>query len=136
MQLDAHVGFNGSCEAAFKFYEKALGGKIIYLKTYGETPMGAGMPAGWDKKIIHASLKLGDRLLMGSDAPPERFKPPQGFTLSLDAKDPEEAERLFQALSEKAQVQMPMQETFWARRFGMLTDQFGIPWMVNCGKPA
>ena len=71
---------------------------------------------------------------MASDAPPDRFKPPQGFFVSLEVSDPDEAERLFAALSENASVTMPMQQTFWSVRFGMLVDQFGIPWMVNCNQ--
>jgi PhnB protein len=135
MQLNPHLNFDGQCEAAFKFYEKALGGKIQYLKTYAESPMGEKMSPEWREKIIHATLKIGDLQMMGSDAPPEHYRKPQGVTMSVSVEDPAQADRAFQALAEGAQVQMPIQETFWARRFGMLTDRFGIPWMVNCGKP-
>ena len=136
MQLNPHLSFDGQCEAAFKFYEKALNGKIQYTKTYADSPMGEKMSPEWRKKVIHATLKIGDLLVMGSDAPPDRYRKPQGFTVSISVEDPAEAERVFKALEENAQVQMPMQETFWALRFGMLVDRFGIPWMVNCEQPA
>ena len=85
-------------------------------------------------KILHARFVVGDKTIMGSDAPPERYDEPKGFSVSLGIDTPEEAERIFAALSEKAKVHMPIAETFWAHRFGMLTDQFGIPWMINCEK--
>ncbi len=136
MQLNPYLNFDGQCEAAFKFYENALGGKIQFMMTYGDSPMGEKMSPEWRKKLIHATLKIGDLLVMGSDAPPEHYRKPQGTTISISVEEPTEAERIFKALVENGQVQMPMQETFWALRFGMLVDRFGIPWMVNCGKPA
>ena len=83
-------------------------------------------------KIMHASLTVGDTVLMGSDALPNYFEKPQGFSVSLVLNDPDEAERVFNALAENGIVQMPIQETFWAARFGMLVDRFGTPWMINC----
>ena len=85
---------------------------------------------------MHASLSVGDEVLMGSDAPPDRFEASKGISVSLNVKTPAEAERVFAALSDQGQVQMPLQQTFWAARFGMLVDQFGVPWMVNCEAPA
>ncbi len=134
MQVSPHLLFDGQCEAAFKFYEKCLGGKLEYVKTYAGTPMADQVPAEYRDKVIHATFKLGDQTLMGADAAPSHYKKPQGFGVTLEVKEPEEADRIFKALSEKAEVQMPMQETFWAHRFGSLVDQFGIPWMINCGK--
>jgi PhnB protein len=93
------------------------------------------MPAMKDK-IIHARIRIGDTILMGSDSPPDRFEQPQGLSLSLAANTPADAERLFQALSAGGQVQMPIAQSFFAERFGMLVDKFGIPWMVVCQKPA
>jgi len=86
-------------------------------------------------KIAHARLTVGDKVLMGGDSPPDRYEPTKGMTIMLGVDEPSEAERVFKALSENGTVQMPIAETFWARRFGMLVDQFGIPWMVNCEKP-
>jgi len=95
------------------------------------------VPAEWRGQILPARLDLGDRGLLGSDAPPDRFQKPQGFSVNIQVKEPAEAERIFKALGENAQATvMPIQETFWAKRFGMLVDQFGTPWMVNCAKAA
>lgn len=135
MKLSPHLSFNGDCEAALKFYETALGGEIAFLTTWGDTPMAKNVPADWAKKVIHATFVVGGQTLGAADAPPPHFKKAQGFAITLETDDPKEAERLFKALSEKAEIGMPLQETFWARKFGMLTDRFGIPWMINCGKP-
>jgi PhnB protein len=84
---------------------------------------------------MHARLVVGDKVLMGSDAPPDRYDAPKGFSVSLSVDDEVEAERIFHALAQDGTVQMQLQETFWAVRFGMLIDRFGIPWMVNCERP-
>jgi len=132
MQLIPYLTFNGQCEAAFKFYERCLGGKIAAMLPHAGTPAEEYVPADWRDKILHARLIVGDEVLMGSDAPPDRYQKPKGFSVSLQIKDPAEAERIFHALAEKGSVQMPLEQTFWAARFGTLVDQFGIPWMVNC----
>lgn len=136
MQLSPHLGFNGNCEAAFKFYEKCLSAKITFMMPYEGTPAADHVPAAWRNKILHTTLTVGDYVLTGADAPPDLYQTPQGFSVTLGIKDPAEAECVFHALEENGTVQMPLQETFWAIRFGMLIDQFGIPWMVNCGKAA
>jgi PhnB protein len=136
MQMNPYLFFDGQCEAAFKFYEKALGGKIEAMMTHEGTPAAEHVPAEWHSKIIHARMTLGGQLLMASDAPPEQQQKPQGFSLNLGTKDPAEAERLFRVLSEGGKITMPIAETFWAHRFGMLVDRFGIAWMVNCEKAA
>jgi PhnB protein len=136
MQLNPYLIFNGQCEAAFKFYEKALGGKIESMSTWENSPMSQQVPAEWRGKIIHAQMRIGDMLLLGTDAPPERYKEPQGFSLSLGVKDVAETERIFQELVQNGKVHMAVQKTFWSARFGMLVDQFGIPWMVNCEQAA
>ena len=136
MQLNPYLLFNGQCEAAFKFYERCLGGKIEMLLTHGESPMADKVPSDWRSKVMHARMTIGDKVLMGSDAPPGRYESPKGFSVSLSVDEPAEAERIFRALEDDGTVQMPIQETFWALRFGMLIDRFGIPWMVNCERPA
>ena len=132
MKLNPYLVFNGQCEAAFKFYAQCLGGKIEAMFTHGETPAAQYVPPDWHKKIMHVHLSIGDESLMGSDAPPDHYQKPQGFSVSLQIKDPADAERAFHALAENGTVTMPIQQTFWSVRFGMLVDQFGIPWMVNC----
>jgi PhnB protein len=100
------------------------------------TPAGAHVPVEWSKKILYATMSVGITLLMGSDAPVDRHQKPQGFSVSLQTTTPEEAERAFNALSKSGSVRKPIQETFFATRFGMLVDQFGIPWMINCAPAA
>lgn len=135
MQLSPYLLFDGDCEAAFQFYEKVLGGKIEAMMNHEGTPVAKDVPPEWRKKILHARLLLGDQALMASDAPPGRYSKPQGFSVSLEIKTSAEAERVFHALAENGSVGMPIQETFWAERFGMVNDRFGIPWMINCSKP-
>ena len=132
MQINPYLGFNGNCEAAFKFYEKALGGKLLIMMKYGESPAAAQTSPEFRDRIMHARLAVGDELLMGGDAPPQMYEPMKGFSVALSPKDPAEADRIFAALAENGTVRMPIQETFWAQRFGMLIDQFGTPWIVNC----
>jgi PhnB protein len=136
MQLNPYLFFNGQCEAAFKFYEKVLGGKVVVMMPHEGTPAAAQVPPEWLKKIIHARLAVGDKVLMGSDAPPDRYQETKGFSVSIGVDTPAEAERIFHALSENGKVHMPMDKTFFAERFGMLADQFGIPWMIICEKAA
>jgi PhnB protein len=132
MNIVPYLWFNGTCAEAFRFYEKVLGGKIGDMLPHAGTPASAHVPADWQDKIMHASMKVGDSVLMGSDVPPAFQKNPQGFAVSLHVKNEDEAERVFKALAEDGTVTMPMEKTFWAARFGMLTDRFGTPWMVNC----
>ena len=136
MQLNPYLFFNGQCEAAFKFYEKVLGGKIEGMLPHEGTPAAEHVPPEWRKKILHARLVVGDKVLMGSDAPPGRQEEMKGFSVTLGIDDPKEAERIFHALAENGTVRMPIEKTFWAVRFGMLVDQFGTPWMINCEQAA
>jgi PhnB protein len=132
MELNPYLFFDGQCEAAFKFYEESLGGKINAMFTYEGTPAAEHTPAEWRNKVLHASMIVGDKVLMGSDAPPAHYHKPAGFSVSLSMTDPTQAERVFNALADGGTVRMPLQKTFWAERFGMLADRFGIPWMINC----
>jgi PhnB protein len=132
MQVNPYLFYDGNCEAAFKFYEKVLGGEIEAMLTHEGTPAAAHTPPEWQKKIIHAKISIDGEVLMASDAPPGHFHKPQGFSVSLTVADPAEAERKFAALCQGGSVNMPFGKTFFSRGFGMGTDQFGIPWMVNC----
>ena len=136
MKLNLHVSlaFNGQCEAAFRFYERRLNGTIAFMVTWGNSPMAADAPAGWHMKIAHATLEIGDTVITGSDVPPDRYEQPRGFQVVLQMDDPAVAERVFQALAENGRIAMPLQVTFWATRFGVVIDQFGIPWSINCEK--
>jgi PhnB protein len=132
LQLNPYLNFNGNCAEAFQFYEKALGGKNFMSHTFGGSPMASHVPPDAAGKIMHARMDVGDSTLMGSDGIGDRYKTPAGMAVSLSTEDPAEADRIFQALSDGAKIEMPIQKTFWAERFGMLTDRFGIPWMINC----
>ena len=135
MRVNPYLFFNGQCEAAFKFYARCLGAKIEAMMPHEGTPAASQVPSEWAKKILHARLSLGDTVLMASDAPPGHYEKPQGFSVSLLVDTPQEAERVFNALADNGTINMPIGETFWALRFGMLVDQFGIAWMINCEKP-
>ena len=130
MQMSPYLSFSGDCEAAFALYERVLGGQVGELFRYGGSPMAA--PPDWADKIMHGSITLGGQLVMGGDVLPERYEKPRGFALSLQIKDVADAERIFRDLAEGGEELMPLEKTFWAARFGMLVDRFGIPWQINC----
>jgi PhnB protein len=132
MTLNPHLSFNGQCEAAFKLYERCLGAKNAFMLKWGDSPMKDQAPPEWRDKIAHATLILENTSVAGSDPLPSQYERPKGFSLLLNLSNLDEAERIFQTLAENGTVQMPMQQTFWAVRFGSLVDQFGIPWAINC----
>lgn len=132
MDVIPYLHFNGNCAEAFAVYEKVLGGKVVMVSKYGESPMAAQLPADMKDKIIHISLQIGNTMLMGSDAPPNHYGKPQGMSVSVNVKTPAEADHAFAGLSEGGSVTMPIAETYWSPRFGMCIDRFGVPWMVNC----
>lgn len=136
MQLSPHLSFDGRCEEAFRFYEKSLQGRILFLMAYRDSPAAKEVPPEWGDKILHATFAMGDQRISGSDTPPGLYRKPQGISLTLNITDVAEAERIFRELASDGAVEMPLQETFWALRFGMFTDKFGIPWMVNCARPS
>lgn len=133
MEINAYLTFAGTCEAAFEFYLKHLGGEVIAKHSYLGSPMEQQCPAEWRDKIMHMCVNVAGKTLMGSDGMGEcQTTSFSGFSLSVNTKDTEEADRIFAALAENGNITMPIAATFWARRFGMLTDQFGVPWMINC----
>jgi PhnB protein len=132
MQVNPYLNFNGQCETAFKFYEQILGGKITFMMTWGEAPAASELPAESHKLIMHATLAVTGGVIMGADAPPDRYQQPKGINVSIHVKETADGERIFDALSKDGTVQMPFQKTFWSPGFGMCVDRFGIPWMVNC----
>jgi PhnB protein len=132
MQMTTYVNFRGQCEDAFKFYETTLGAKIGPVFRYAATPLADDVPADWRNKIMHGSLTIGSNVLMADDAVPGRYEQPQGFSLSLQMNDPSDAERVFDALAAEGRVVTPLGKTFWAARFGVVVDRFGIRWLINC----
>lgn len=143
MDLNTYLFFDGQCEQAFRLYEKVLGGTITGLMRYADVPGGPPGFQGSDR-TIHACLQVNDRFLMGSDTPPAgsqpmasgecngEYRPPQGFRANISVDTPAEADRIFHVLADGGAVSMPIGETFFAHRFGMLEDRFGTPWMVTC----
>jgi len=129
-----YLSFNGDCEAAFQFYEQRLGATGGRMFPYANSPMAGDVPSEWETKIMHGSITLGGITIAGADSPPGQYQQPMGFRIFLEADDPAETERLFEALAENAAIEMPLQETFWTLRFGVLTDQFGIPWTISCSQ--
>ena len=136
MQMHPYLIFDGQCEEAFKFYERCLNGRIEMIQTHGESPIADQVPPESHDRILHVRLVAGDAVLMGSDSPPELYEKPQGTHVSLNVDSPAEADRIFNTLAENGKVTMPIAETFWAARFGMLVDRFGTPWMINCEQGA
>ena len=135
MQVNPYLNFKGNCEEALGFYERALGAKVLVKMKHSEAPVDLKNDPAWADKIIHARMEVGGSVVMASDVPPQYYHEPTGFSMSISIKDPAEAEKIFTALSEGGTVSMPIQETFWAQRFGMLRDRYGTNWMVNCEKP-
>jgi PhnB protein len=137
MQFIAYLDFDGQCRDAFDFYARVFRGEVTRRMTWGESPMAAQTPPAAHGRILHSQLDSGGGVLMGADAPPGTAVHRGCVNVQVD--DPAEAERVFAELSDGATIQMPLQATFWAQRFGMLVDRYGKGWMVNCaatGAPA
>jgi PhnB protein len=135
MQLSTHLAFNGNCAEAMQFYADTFGGTVNFKMTWKESPMCDQVGPDFQDKIMHESIIVGTTTLMGADAPQGRYQKPQGIMVSIAVETVEDGERVFKTLSEGGSVQMPFQETFWAKGFGMATDKYDIGWMVNCEKP-
>jgi PhnB protein len=132
--LDSYLFFNGNCAQAVRFYERTFGGKLEMMMTYADSPDPEHCPPGSADRIMHARLVIDGRALMASDMPPgQAYQGMNGFSLSLIYPTADEAKRLFNALADGGTVTMPLQKTFWAEAYGMLTDKFGTPWMVGGG---
>jgi PhnB protein len=136
MSLTTYLAFAGDCQAAFETYERVLGGKITFKMTNGESPMADKTAPEMKDKIMHISLQTPDGgVLQGADHPQGKRVNPAGFCVCVSMKNKAEAERIFRALADGGQTQMPFAETFWSPGFGMLVDKFHVPWMVNTEGP-
>ena len=131
MRVNTYLSFKGDCEVAFQLYERCLGGRIEALFRYGGSPLASEAPPGWGDKVMHATMAIGEQVLMGADVAPDKYEAPKGISLSVHSESVEEAERVFRELAEGGHVVMPLEETFWAPRFGMVVDRFGVPWLVS-----
>ncbi len=134
MRVNAHLSFGGDCEEAFRFYAQTIGGTVTTMMRWADSPIADQAPAAWRDKILHATLELGGERLTGADVPPPDYAAPRGVNVLLSLDGTAHAERVFAALADRGVVTMPLQHTFWAQRFGMLTDRFGVPWIINCEK--
>lgn len=135
MKLYTQLNFGGNCREAFTFYEKHLGGKILSMLSQAELPQAQPMPDAAPEAILHARMALGQTELIGNDAPRSHYQPMRSAYLYLSVPSPEEAERVYGLLKESGEVFMPLAETFFARRFSMLRDRFGINWTIICERP-
>jgi PhnB protein len=133
MKMYTYVNFAGKCAEAFRFYEQHLGGSITMLMTHGQAPDQSNVKPDWKDAVLHARISIGGTELMGADIP--NAQPMRSSYLSLNVESDAEAERIFSALSDGGEVFMPMQETFFATRFGQLRDRFGINWMIIHERP-
>lgn len=139
MKIDPYLFFDGRCEEAIEFYKQALGAKPEFVMRYAESPEPPppGMlPPGSEQKIMHASVHIGGALVMMSDGRCGGDTDFKGFSLSLDCPDADQAREAFAALADGGQVTMPLAKTFWAPLFGMVTDRFGVGWMVGVSADA
>ena len=132
MKFNTYIIFNGNCREAFKWYVEIFNGKMVSCETYRDTPADLGVQEENMDQIIHAMIKVGNGFLMGADDPMRQYSPPCGMHISVNFDDAGEAGRIFGLLSDGANVSMPFQKTFWADGFGMLTDRYNVPWMINC----
>jgi PhnB protein len=135
MKLFTYLNYGGNCRQAFEFYAEHLGGKITMLTTHGEIPDPSKVPPEWQNAVLHARIDMGETTVLGADIPPDRFQPMRSAYLTLIVDSIDEAERLYALLSEGGQIFMPMEETFFARRFAMLRDRFGTSWMLINERP-
>jgi PhnB protein len=126
--------FNGDCDAAFALYERCLGATVTFRLRWRESPMADKAPVEWHEKVLHATLIVGGTTFHGGDALPGTYERPQGFQIQLNVEAIDTAERVFAELADGGRVTVPLQQTFWAQRFGSAVDRFGIPWTVNCGE--
>jgi PhnB protein len=130
MSVHPYLHFPGNCAEALAFYEKALGAAVTFSLTAGDAPMPC--TPGWEDKFVHTSFTILGAPLHACDVPPGQYNKPAGFRVTIDLSDPDTAQSWFEALTVGGTIDMPLQKTFWASAFGMVTDRFGIPWMINC----
>jgi len=132
MKLNAYLSFDGTCEAAFEHYKSVLGGEVTSRMYWRDAPKTGEftLPPDWEGKVMHTHLQVGDACFMGADSPPGSWRAPAGISVLISVPEAAEADRIFNGLADGGSVTMPIGQTFFAQRFGMLIDQFGIPWMV------
>lgn len=135
MTIQPYLFFHGNCEEAFRFYERALKGKINAMLPHAGTPAEQHVPPEWKSKILHAKMTVGDAVILASDSPNEDDSKARGFSVCLHLNSAAEAERIYNELSAGGKITMPLGETFFAERFAMFNDKFGVPWMIHFARP-
>lgn len=135
MRLLTYLNYGGNCREAFEFYAEHLGGRITMLTTHGELPASAMVHPDWKHAVLHARLELGGTVLLGADIPPDRFQRMRSAYLTLMLDSVEETERVYALLSDRGEILMPLEATFFAKRFAQLRDRFGTSWMLLHGSP-
>ena len=132
MKVQAYIAFGGRCEEAMEFYKRCMGAQVTGLMRWKESPDATfKAPPGYKEKIMNATFRIGETELMADDGMGETNAAFKGMSLAIEVADDAESQRVFTALGEGVNVTMPLMKTFWSSSFGMLTDQFGVPWMVN-----
>jgi PhnB protein len=134
VRVSPHLCFDGRCKAAFLTYHQLFGGTLTML-TYGQSPMAPNVDPQWHDRIVHATLQFDDGEIAGADLLPHDYRKPQGLFVLLTVKDIAKAERIFSSLAAGGEIQLPFQQTFWSAGFGVLVDQFGVPWEINSAQP-
>jgi PhnB protein len=133
MKVDTYLNYGGNCAEAFRFYEKHLGGTILFMMTHEQSPEPSNVPPEWGKAVLHATIQLGSATIMGADIP--SCEPMRSAYLSLSVDSTEEAERVYKLLTDGGKIFMPIQETFFAHHFAMFRDKFGTSWMLLHSRP-
>ena len=133
MRLDTYLFFDGNCREAFEFYAQCLGGTVTAMSTYGEGPAKEHTDVAYHGHIMHGCVEFGEHRVMGTDSTPGHpYRGIVGAHLVVSVDEPDRARELFELLSKDGEIEMPIDQTFWARAFGIAIDRFGVPWMINC----
>ncbi len=127
--------FSGRCGEAFRRYASVFGGEVVYLRTYGESPLAQDVAPEWRDRVWFARLRAGGLELTGGDVVPHDYESPRGFSMVAGLTSADEAERVFAGLAEGGEVIMPLQATHWSSRYGVVRDAYGIRWEINCDAP-
>ena len=136
MRISPHLCFNGQCRAAFTAYQRILGGTLATMLTYGESPMANQIDSRWHDRIVHATLQFGDIELTGTDLLSTDDIKPQGFFVTLTVEGSARAHQIFSMLAERGTIGLPFQSTFWPPGFGVVVDEFSMPWEINSVEPS
>ena len=133
MRTSFHIHFNGQCKKAFEYYQDVLDAKIGTMLPFSNSPSVESVPNEWRNKIVHANINLNGVEIAGDDILPDQYKKPEGFYILLNFEDEQATKRAFESLAENGVVLVPIQKTFWSPCYGIVTDQFGVSWKLNCG---